>query len=356
MQHFLLSPHFRNLPSNKISRLSDDEAFHLLKTARWGMPEKPNNVICPRCRVRHTAYFIPSRKQWQRKHCTYRFSITAGTIFHLSKLSLHQILMAIYYFSTTNKGISALQLSVYLGVQYKTAWVLLHKLREALNQTKNLAKLRGEVHIDGCYVNNYIRQKNNIQRRIDRRKRRYQRSDKACVLIFRQRAANQDIIQGADRSIVALLKEEENGKDIRELTYALVEPQTKICVDEHPSYDTLDFHYDLWRVNHSKEFCAIDGTTNNLAESFFARFRRTIIGIYHRMHNNYMMLYANETAWREDMRRKSNQVKFSDVLERALRCRPSRDFVGYWQGNKKPDAKFGLASVAINDVQYLKAA
>ena len=357
-QHFRLSAAARRLSSDGLALLSDAEMLALLKQARWGNAVEMNDVVCPHCQIRHHAYFISTRKQWQCKHCQYRFSIKSGTIFQNTKLSLKQILIAVYYFSINSKGISALSLSHHLGVQYKTSWALLHKLREAIQKTQDFTPLKGIVHIDGCYVNNYLRPKNFKHRRIDRRKKRYQRKDKACVMVFRQQAANQEIIKGADRTLVALVKEE-NADDMLALTHRLVAPKSTICADENPAYDGLAFHYDLWRVNHSQEYCSIDGITNNLAESFFARFRRMIMGVYHKMGNNYMMHYANEAAWREDFRYQSDKDKFDNVLKRCLKARPSRDLTGYWQGNKKPTAKFGLESLCLeasNDNQYLAVA
>ncbi|OOF86839.1 DDE transposase [Rodentibacter ratti] len=340
-QHFLLSAKARRLPIAQVALLSDAEIFALLKNARW---HSDTEQVCPRCGVCHQAYFIHTRQQFQCKHCQYRFSITTGTIFQFHKLTLRQILIAILLFATESKGLSAISLSHKLNVQYKTAWVLLHKFRESLEKTKDLTPLHGEVHIDGAYVNYYIRPKNFRHKRIDRRKKRHQRKDKACVLVFRQRAKNQNIMKGAERSIVALVKEE-NTQDILDLTQRLVKPNSTIHADENPAYDSLTFHYDLWRVNHSQEYRSIEGITNNLAESFFARLRRAITGIYHKMKNKYLMFYANETAWREDNRRKSVKEKFEHLLRCTFNTSPSRHFTGYWQGNKMPEARFGIHSL-----------
>lgn len=246
-QHSLLSAKVRNLSLTQIAQLTDADILSLLKMARWGNAGK---VTCPRCHDANEAYFISSRQQWQCQCCQYRFLITAGTLFHLSKLSLRQIFTALYLFTVKSKGISAVELSHELGVQYKTAWVLLHKFREALDKTQEMTPLKGEVHIDGCYVNHYIRPRNFRRRRIDRRKRCYQREDKACLMVFRQRAANQSVMQGADRSIVALIKEE-NTTDVVQLTRRLVTLNSTVFADENPTYDSLAFYYDLWRVNHS---------------------------------------------------------------------------------------------------------
>lgn len=348
----LLLSAFRNFSSFDIYHLSEAEILILLKNARWKNSHCFYTVECPRCQIEHKAYFIASRQQWQCKHCQHRFSIKSGTIFHNTKLSLKKILVALYYFTINSKGISAVNLSRYINVQYKTSWTLLHKFREAIEKTQNLAPLKGVVHIDGCYVNNYIRPRNFKVQRIDRRKKCYQRKDKACVLVFRQQAANQEQIKGADRSIVALVKEE-NAEDVLALTRRLVTPNSTLYTDENSAYDSLAFHYDLWRVNHSNEYCSIDGITNNLAESFFARFRRMLMGVYHKMGNNYMMHYANEVAWREDLRYRTDKEKFENLLNRCLKAKPSKDLTGYWQGNKKPKAKFGLESLhASNDFHY----
>lgn len=93
-------------------------------------------------------------------------------------------------------------------MQYKTSWALLHKFREAVEKTQDYTPLTGIIHIDGCYVNNYLRPKNFKHKRINRRKRCHQRKDKSCVMVFRQQAANQEIIKGVDRTLVALVKEE----------------------------------------------------------------------------------------------------------------------------------------------------
>lgn len=79
---------YRNLSISAIYGLSDAETLILLKNARWGNSHCFYTVECPRCQITHKAYFLSSRKQWQCKHCQYRFSIKSGTIFQNAKLSL----------------------------------------------------------------------------------------------------------------------------------------------------------------------------------------------------------------------------------------------------------------------------
>nr|WP_245959272.1 transposase [Psittacicella gerlachiana] len=138
-QHFLLSANARHLSIAQVSEMSDIDILKMLIKARWQQSDNLHHVICPRCQKCHNAYFNATRQQWRCKYCHYCFSITAGTIFHGSKLSLKQLLIALLLFTLNAKWISAVELSHSLNVQYKTAWVLLHKFRETLNQTKDIS-------------------------------------------------------------------------------------------------------------------------------------------------------------------------------------------------------------------------
>ena len=150
-QHYLLTAKARSLSLMEIMRLSEEEAFELFKRSRWtgGKP------VCPRCGCTEH-YWIGTRKQWRCKSCNHSFSVTSGTIFANHKMPLRNYLAAIAIYSNAVKGISALQLSRDLDVQYKTAFVLAHKMRESLVSV-NTELLSGEVELDGCYVNKHVR-------------------------------------------------------------------------------------------------------------------------------------------------------------------------------------------------------
>ncbi len=116
---------------------------------------------------------------------------------------------------------------------------------------------------------------------------------------------------------------------------AYIVPGAVICADESDAYDLLPARYEVRRVNHGKEYRADDGTTNNLAESYFSRFRRFHIGQIHKAAPTYLDNYANEMAYREDTRRWSNGDIFRDILGKCARALVSRDWCGYWQGNHR---------------------
>lgn len=332
-QHFLLSAKARTLSLKRLFGMSDEEAFQFFKELRWGEGEE---VTCPCCGVVDKHYFLKTRKQWRCKACNHTFSVTSGTIFAFHKLPLKTYLIAIGIFTNAVKGISALQLSRDLDVQYKTAFVLAHKIRESLMEHRDEDPLSGEVHMDGAYVNGHIRPRNKKANRIDRRLAKHQKPTKRCVFVVRQKC--EELAAGGKRTLTFVLKKE-NQADVLKLADAYVAKGSVICADESNAYDPLHAKYVTRRVNHQEEYMADDGTTNNLAESYFSRFRRMQIGQTHKFGILYLANYANEAAYREDTRRQSNGEIFLDISKKCARTRTHHDWCGYWQGNKRNEER-----------------
>lgn len=326
-QHYLLTAKARSLSLMEIMRLSDHEAFDLFKLSRWA--ETDGDPVCPHCGC-NEHYWLRTRKQWRCKSCNHSFSVTSGTIFSNHKMPLRNYLAAIAIYSNAAKGISALQLSRDLDCQYKTAFVLAHKLRESLVD-KSKTMLTGEVELDGCYVNKHVRPRNRIENRIDRRLKENQNPNKRTVVVMRQRGKNGE---GANKTLTFLTKSE-NQKATMFLALKSISKGSTIYADEHHAYDILHSKLVTRRVIHAKYYSGPNGENTNQAESFFARFRRMQYGQVHKMDNQYIDRYANEAAYREDTRRTSNGFIFADIVARCATSKVSRDFCGYWQGNKR---------------------
>ena len=129
--NFWLLSAARTLSLAQILRMSDQEAYDAFKAVRFAA--NGGEAFCPKCGS-VDLYNLPRRKMWRCKsvECGCQFSITSQTIFASRKLSIRDYLAAIAIFTNGAKGYSAMQLSRDLGVQVKTAFVLLHKLREAI--------------------------------------------------------------------------------------------------------------------------------------------------------------------------------------------------------------------------------
>ena len=125
---------------------------------------------------------MSTRRKFKCAACHHQFSVTSGTIFACRKLSFVDLLAAICLFVNAAKGASALQLSRDLDVQYKTAFVLAHKLREALAAETADLRLSNTVEVDGAYFGGHVRQANLKSDRVDRRLLQ-NRTDKRRVVV-----------------------------------------------------------------------------------------------------------------------------------------------------------------------------
>ena len=256
----------------------------------------------------------------------------------------------------SSKGISAIDISRHLNINYKTAFVLCHKLREALFKTRDLRPMQGEIHEDGAWINFTLRKpnyrKNNHKQRqqADEKGRKFPkfRPTKRCLFVMTQRAANDSNIWGANRTIVAM-DYTENADTVFALNQRFVKAGSDIMCDENPAYKSLDFHYTRWSVNHQEAYSA-KGVNNNLAESFNARMRDLMRGTHHKTDNKYALHYANYAAYLSDNRRKSNRELFEDVLKRCLWVLPLKEWVGYWQGNHRQGELIGMKAFAPEEI------
>lgn len=144
--HFWLSADAVPISLEEIAAMTDEQARQFLAKLRWG---DTGMQICPDCGVVDKHYAVHTRGQWRCKHCFCTFSVTTKTPFADHKIGYRKLLLAIFAFIINHKGLAALTLTRMIGVQYRTAFTLLHKIREAVMLTVNQAKLSGQVEMDG---------------------------------------------------------------------------------------------------------------------------------------------------------------------------------------------------------------
>ena len=308
-QHFLLSAAARTLKLKDVYRMSDDEAFRAFAAIRFA--ENGGEAFCPECGT-CDPYWLEARRKWKCRACGKQFSVTSGTIFASRKMAFVDLLAAICIWVNCAKGISALQLSRDLDCQYKTAFVLAHKLREAMAKGNDAVNLDGTVEIDGAHFGGHVRPENRKEDRKDRRLAANRDADRRVVVVLRQR-------QG--RTLPFVVRREADGVAIVRQRVAL---GAELHADEGPHWDTLEATYRAHRINHSEAY-SWDGACTNQAESYFSRLRRAVAG------QQYLYQYANEAAWREDHARTSNGGQHATMLAAALGSPVSRAWKGYWQ-------------------------
>lgn len=308
--------------------MSEEEAENAFVAIRYS--ENEGEPFCHHCgcavayRITRTVKNRKTGEQRKRRlfkcaACLKQFSPTSGTIFASRKMEYRDILFAIAIWSNGAKGISALQMARDLNVQHKTAFVLLHKLREAIGTLQHAEQLSGEVEIDGAYYGGYVKPATRKENRRDLRKRGNLNGKRKCVTVMRER-------NGRTRPFVC--SELEGAR----LAPNIISNGSIVYADQAKEYDQLHALFEMKRIDHSKSY-AEDEISTNQAESFHARMRRSEKGVYHRI-AVHLSPYANEMAWREDYRRLSNGEQFLTIASAGLHHPVSRQWKGYWQRRK----------------------
>lgn len=215
--------------------------------------------------------------------CQLDFTVRTGTIFERSHIPLHKWLYAMYLLVTARKGISSLQLSKEIGVTQKSAWFMLHRLREACGNDIN--KLGGIVEIDETYVGG-----KEANKHADKKLRQGRGAvGKQIVLGFKAR-------DGHTRATVV---EANNMSTIERSIFENVQVGSTIYTDEHASYGrTGGLFFTHKTVNHSLGIFARGRVHTNGIESFWALFKRGILGVYHHTSDRHLHRYVNEFSFR----------------------------------------------------------
>lgn len=275
---------------------SDDRCRELLERLRW-----PLGPECPRCQTHELARL--SAKLLYCKDCDYQFSVTAGTIFHDSHLPLLKWFVATHLICESRKGMSANQVKRMLGVSYKTAWYLCHRIRSAMAQVDR-PMLDGTIEMDETYVGG------RKQAGMTRSQAYYA---KQTVIGIRQRGGECRWFHAADATRKTL------AKYIRE---NVSEDVDVIITDELPAYKGAVGEFKHETVNHSRKEYVRLGTDihTNTVESSFSLLKRGIIGTWHNISAKHLQSYLDEMTFRFDRRKRSDL--FIDTLRHMVTADP----------------------------------
>ncbi len=324
--HFLLSAAARTLMLASVARMSDEEAERVFIRLRWS--DNDGNAYCPHCgcKIVYACRRPNGAPRWRCKACRKDFSVTSGTLFAFHKLPLRAYLMAVAIFANEVKGKSMLALWRDLGVQYKTSFVLAHKIRKAMASEVRKTEIGGQgkrAEVDGGYFGGYVKPANHKENRRDRRLRQNQSGKRQVVVVIRERGENGKTLPGVFR----------NEADALTFIRRQVPVGTELYADEAASWNELHARYELHRINHQEAYSLGDAaeTHTNNAEGFFSRMRRGEIGHHHHIASPYLIRFAQEAAWREDHRREPNGFQVDRLVGLAMHNKPSVDFCGYWQ-------------------------
>ncbi len=269
---------------------TEDRCRSRMEKLRW-----PKGVECPRCASKRISR-RKNRHQYQCLSCRYDFSVTSGTIFHDSHLSLWKWFLAVYLIVESKKGMSANQLKRSLDVTYKTAWYLAHRIRAALNEV-DAQLLKGIVEVDETFIGG----------RVEGEGRGY-KGNKTVVVGAMQRGGNicLQVVRGTDRETLHGF--------IRENTAGDTEA---IYTDEWPAYRGIaDKDTKHEAVKHrDKEWTRGEVHTNSI-ENVWSLLKRSIVGSYHQVSAKHLDAYLDELEFRFNNR--ENPYLFRDALCKLL--------------------------------------
>jgi len=320
-QHFLLSRPAKTLSLASVFTMKDEEAEARFRQIRWA--DTNGEPVCPHCGSldAYDCRRLKGAPRFRCRGCKKDFTITSNTLFASHKLPLRCYLAAIAIFCNEVKGKSALALSSDLCVSYKCAFVLLHKLREAMAEELRGRVVGGEgktAEIDGGYFGGYVKPANRKEDRLDRRLAANQTGKRKVVVIVTERGGNSvPAVFGSESAAASFIK-------------ARIAKGTVVNADENGAWDGLHERFEMKRINHQEAY-SLDGACTNQAEEYFSRLRRAEIGIHHHIAGAYLLRYAQESSWREDNRRVSNGDQVRRVATLAMKRERSVDFTGYWQ-------------------------
>jgi len=271
--------------NNKIFQ-DADEARAWLESLLWA-----DGRVCGYCGVVDSSTALSSRPgYYQCKACRKQFTVMVGTVFERSHIPLNKWLMAAFLICASKKGMSAHQLHRMLGITYKSAWFMEHRLREAMAPLKR-GPLGGEgktVEADTTYIGG--REKN---KHVGKRRHAPGGVGKQIVhtLVERGGEARSDHIANV------------SGKTLRPVVMSQVRRESSLMTDTSGGYMRMGKEFARHEmVNHEiDEYVRGDATTNTV-ESFFALLKRGVVGTYHSISEAHLKRYLAEFDFRYNTR------------------------------------------------------
>jgi transposase-like protein len=304
-----MTDNFKSLIELNDYFVEEKTCYEFLASRIW----EDSKPICPHCNTTHV-YTTKSRSakgnkkdipeyRCASKECGKKFTATVGTIFHASKLSLRTWYAAIFLITTAKKGISSLQLAAQLQITQKSAWHLLHRIREMFKETAP-HMLKGIVEVDETFVGG-----KNKNRHENKKKGK---DDKTPVLGLVERGGK----------ILTFVVPNTRVDILQPIMVDYVETGSTVISDALQSYTGLRdyFNHVVVKKDTSTYKTAGNDHTNTI-ENFWSTFKRGIIGIYHYVSPKHLHRYTTEFGYRYNNRQDCGRYKFELAVTKAANIR-----------------------------------
>ena len=298
----------------EIMQWAPEEARDYLERIRW--PDGPvclngcaSEVYRFEAKTQRNGTVGPTRHLLKCKACRRQFTATVGTIFEDSKVPLNKWLAAIYLMCASKKGISAHQLHRMLGVTYRTAWFMAHRVRHAMGRDDG--PLSGVIEADETYIGGkargHPRQRLKGTERYEKAQRSY--ADKVPVVGILERG-------GRVRPVVM-----EQGVGKGEVTEVLKEhidlDRSILVTDESALYGKIKRLLPHRTVKHANEYVTGDDIHTQGIEGFWSLLKRGLHGTYHHVAPAFLGMYADEAAFKYNTRKMNDAERVASALANA---------------------------------------
>ncbi|MEE0951008.1 MAG: IS1595 family transposase [Paludibacteraceae bacterium] len=288
---------YRKFTTEKICR-------EWLAKVRWG-----DVVVCPHC---GSIIVYKSKGLYHCDECNNNFTPLYGTIFQSTKLPLRKWFAAIWLTINNKKGVSSAMLSRELGITQKTAWYLLHKLRQLLPQEEEV--LEGDVQVDCGYVGGLLRwvsgrhNPHNEQSNGVASRRRYLRNKVALIGLA-----------SADRYVIKVI-DEGNWNNIHPILRAYINKRNTIFTDQGKEFLKVSSvigceHYTVCHETHNWKN-PVTGATTSKVEAAWSHIKRHHKGVYHKLPKRRSQYYIDEFVYRYNTLGLSRVERAADFFKR----------------------------------------
>lgn len=280
----------------------EETCINYLAQSSWG--ETP---CCPHC-GNIGAYKTNRGYKCKARECHKKFTVTTGTIFESTKIDLRTWFAAMYLCTAHKKGISSLQLHRDLNITQKTAWFLLHRIREMLGNYDKGEQLDGMVEVDETYVGGATKNKSNKKRKeLKASGQQFVNKTGVVGLVARDGAVRTQVIY----------TQKPKHSDVLPIIQEHVNENALVITDSSTMYGSLKHSYKHESVNHQQSEYVHGIFHTNTIEGFFGQLKRGIIGIYYYASPKHLQAYCDEFSYRYNTRKVSDVTRFEDVFKKA---------------------------------------
>jgi transposase-like protein len=315
----VLAPHFSD----------EDKAREYLEAQRW-----PDGPICPHCGLEGKAYKLtPKAKSkkgthvrrgvWKCAGCRKEFTVTVGTIFEDSHIPLNKWLFAYHLLCASKKGMSAHQLHRMLGVTYRSAWFMAHRIRYTMSQEPLSSKLAGVIEMDETYIGGKRKFGPQTVKTGRPKDRPHFATGKETVV---------SVLQRGGRVQSHHLRGRVTAENLRPIIDQMVDEQAHLMTDTSTVLTSAGSERKHDQVNHKAgEYARYqDGVciSTNSVEGYFANLKRGINGVYHHVGKQHLHRYLSEFDFRYNSRKLKDGQRSLLAIKRVdgkrLKLRDSR--------------------------------